>query len=518
MKLPLLMGSKVRIWIVLVAICLAMFAVAFNTTAVMNALVAITNDLHLSPVSLQWVVNAYLLACASFIVVGGQLGDMFGRRKIFLIGAFAFTFASLIIALAHTPTFIIVGRILQGSSAAIVTPGTLAILKIAFSGKYERYAVGGWTASIGLGFAFGPVISGLYTTYASWRGIFWTNIPLMLVVIIAVFLFVRRSRAPKQSLKLDLWGLVLLVFGLLPLALGLVEGNVWGWTSLPTLFLLIGGAILLIVFWFVEQAVESPLVNFYHFQERLFVAGNVGIAASIFALLGVLFFFNTFIQNPVLFNYSPIQAGIAILPLSVAMFILSLIIGSVTKRIGYRVPMVISLLIIAVATYLLHNVNSHSTYSDMWFPLLLFGIGVGVSLACSPSLSMAALPVEKAGEGSGIINTVNYYSGVLCVAIGTLLSIYAGRVAIKMSLATGKLPQNLVERIDRVMIGHKGSLQALINYANPNLKQIIIQTAQESIIKSFSVVMLMCMVVAILGAIGIFFVVKEKSKDSDLST
>ncbi|WP_423063804.1 MFS transporter [Candidiatus Paracoxiella cheracis] len=514
MKLPLLMESKARIWIVLSGICLAIFAVAFNTTAVMNALVALSNELHLSPTSLQWIVNAYLLACASFIVVGGQLGDMYGRRKIFLMGALGFIFSSLLIALSHTPTLIIIGRALQGLSAAIITPGTLAIIKVAFSGEKERYAVGAWTASIGLGFAFGPVISGLFTTYISWRDIFWTNIPIMCVAIAIIYLFARKSRGPKENTKLDLWGLVLLLSGLLPFTLGLVEGNVWGWSSLTTLILLVGGGILLILFWIVEHAIKSPLVDFYHFREKLFIAGNVGIAASIFTLLGILYFFNTFIQNPILFNYSPIEAGIAILPLSMAMFVMSLVTGSITKHIGYRIPMVIALLIIAVATYLLHNINVHSTYSDMWLPLLLFGIGVGVSMPCSPSLGMSALPIEKAGEGSGIINTVNYYSGVLCVAIGTLFSIYGGRNALQGSLTTHKLSPSLIDKIDKVIVGHQGSLQALIAEAGSTTKTTIIHTAQKAIVHSFSTVMLMCMVVALLGAVAIFFIVTKKKVSS----
>lgn len=510
MKLPLLMGSNTRIWIVLTAICLSIFTVAFNTTALMNALVAMTNDLHLSPTALQWVINAYLLACASFIIIAGQLGDMFGRRKLFLIGAVGFIISSLIIALAHSPTAVIIGRTLQGLSAAIVTPSTLAMVKVAFPGENSRYAVGGWTASIGLGFAFGPVISGLYTTYANWRDIFWTNIPLMLSAIVIIFLFARKSRAPNENLKLDLFGLLLLLFGLLPLTLGLVEGNVWGWASLPTLFLLIGGITLLIIFWVVEHFVKSPLVNFRHFRHRLFMGGNVGIAASIFTLLGILFFFNTFIQNPILFHYSPIEAGVAILPLSITMFVLSLITASITKHFGYRIPMVTALLIIAVATYWLHNLNIHSTYADMWLPLLLFGIGVGISFSCSPSLGMAALPVEKAGEGSGIINTVNYYAGVLCIALGTLISIYASRTALNASLATTHLSKNIIAKIDNVVIGNKGSLHTLILHTNPSMKQTIIKTAQHAVVHSFSAIMLMCMMVALLGAIGIFFIVNKK--------
>jgi len=504
------MESKSRVWIILAAICLAIFAVAFNTTAVMNALVALSDDLHLSASSLQWVVNAYLLACASFIIVGGQLGDMYGRRKIFLIGGFGFIISSLIIALAHSTTLIIVGRAFQGLSAAIITPGTLAIIKVAFPGDNETYAVGWWSASIGLGFAFGPAISGLFTTYTNWRDIFWTNIPIMAIVMATVYLFARKSRAPKQNIKLDFWGLLLLLFGLFPLTLGLVEGNTWGWSSASTLILLIGGISLLILFWIIERRVKSPLVYFDHFREKLFIAGNIGLAISFFTLLGILYFFNTYIQNPILSNYTPLQAGIAILPLSMAIFVMSFITARITKRFGYRAPMVIALLIIALAAYLLHNITVYSTYSDMWLPLLLFGIGVGVSLPCSPSLGMSALSTEKAGEGSGIINTIGYYSGVICVSIGTLISIYSGRIALQTSLNTDQLPQSLMEKIDKVVIGHKGSLDALLAKFSLTTKSVIIEAAQRSISHSFSVVMLMCMTAALLGAITLFFIVGKK--------
>ena len=505
MKLPLLMNNPSRVWIVLVAICFAIFTVSFNTTAVANALIAIGHELHLTPTALQWVVNAYLLACASFIIIGGQLGDMFGRRKMLLWGILCFIFSSLLIATSNTPTLMIIGRGLQGLSAAIITPGTLAVVKIAFPGNKERYAIGGWTATIGLGFAFGPIIGGLLTSYWSWRDIFWVNIPLMLIAFVLIFLFTRKSRGAKESAKLDLLGLILLISGLFPLTLGLIEGNIWGWSSFLTLFLLIGGIIVLIAFWIAEHLVNSPLVHFSHFQKRAFIAGNVGIAASIFSLMGVLFFFNIFIQNPILLHYSPVQASVALLPMSIALFIMSLITGSITKKFGYRLPMVIALLIAALGLWMLHNITIDSTYRDLWFPLLLFGFGVGISFPCSPALGMASLPLEKAGEGSGIINTINYYSGVLCIAIGTLVSIYSKQASFKAALASAHTVGKPIDQLGATTLaGH--SLPPVTQLP----QAVILQATQQATLHSFTTVMLMCAIVAILGAIGILFSVKKE--------
>jgi EmrB/QacA subfamily drug resistance transporter len=462
MKPYYLENSKFRIWLMLTAMCLAIFSAAFNTTSVMNALVAMNDSLHFSATSMQWLVNAYLLASASFIVVGGQLGDMFGRRRIFLMGAGGFIIASLIIAISHNPTLTIVGRALQGLSAAILTPGTLAMIKVGFPENLQSLGIGIWTSAIGLGFAFGPVISGIFTTYASWRWIFWSNVPLMLFAMVVARLFAQPTHGEKENIPMDSYGLILLVCGLVPFTLGLVEGNVWGWLSLPTLGLLIGGIIILIIFWVVEHKVNSPLVHFHHFREKIFIAGNLGIGVSAFVLLGCLYFFNTLIQNPVLFHYSPLQAGLALLPMSISMFVVSFIAPLITRRVGFRAPMAIAFIILAIACWLLHDLSMTSTYHNMWLPLLLFGSGLAVCFSSSSALGLSALPREKAGEGAGVINTINYYAGVLCVAIGTLISVYNGNSALQQ-------------------------------------------------MQSFSDVMLLCTIASIIGAIGIWiFAVRKK--------
>lgn len=510
MKSFYLENSKFRIWLVLTAMCLAIFAVAFNTTAVMNALIAMNNTLHLNATSLQWLVNAYLLVCASFIIVGGQFGDMFGRRRMFLIGATGFIISSLIIALSHNPLLIIFGRGLQGLSAAIITPNTLAVIKAGFPENLQSLGIGIWTAGIGLGFAFGPIISGIFTTYLSWRGIFWLNIPLMFLAVIMARLFARSTHGEEENIPLDLWGLVLLICGLMPFTLALVEGNRWGWLSFSTLGLLLGSVVILIIFWIVEHKVNSPLVHFHHFREKLFVAGNIGIGVSAFVLLGCLYFFNTFIQNPVLFHYSPLQAGIAFLPTGIAMFIVSFITPLITRRIGFRIPMIIAFLILAIGCWLLHDLSATSNYHNMWLPLLLLGVGIAVCFSSSPALGMSALPKEKAGEGAGVINTINYYSGALCVAIGTSISIYTGRAELQRSITDGNLSGIDINEIDKALVGHANSLQTLMQHFDANAQSILLDAIQKSILKSFSNVMLLCAIVSILGAIGIWIFAGKK--------
>lgn len=511
MKSYYLEGNPLRKWLVLTAVCLAVFTITVNTTAVMNALLAMSNELHLTPIALQWIVNAYMLACASFIVVGGQLGDLFGRRNMFFVGAGFFIISSLIIALGHHPTTLIVGRALQGLSAAIVVPMTLAITKFAFLNEKESFAIALWTGAVGLGFAFCPVISGIFSTYLSWRYIFWANIPLMFIAIIMARLFARKSRGAREDIRLDLWGLAFLAFGLITLTLGLVEGNVWGWSSLKTLILLIAGVFLLLVFWFLEHHVRSPLVHFSHFRKRLFIAGNIGIAASLFTMMGMLYFFNTFIQNPFLLHYSALRAGIAILPISVSIFLLSLVASTITKHWGYRLPMALGLVLIAIGTFILHNVTIYTTYYALWFPLLLTGLGLGLVFPNSPSLGMQALPKEKLGEGAGIINTINYYSGILCVAIGTLISILLGREKFYQSIAPTELPSITLSQIDRAVFGHQGNLQQILSSLSDSTQNQLIHAIQLSTVKSFTAVMLMCFTMTIIGLIGICFFARSKT-------
>lgn len=471
MKSYYLENSHLRIWLVLTAMCLGIFTAAFNTTAVMNAIIAMKIALHFTPLSLQWVINGYLLACASFIIIGGQMSDMFGRRRLFIIGASLFVISSLIIAISFNPTMVLMGRAFQGLGVAILLPGSLALIKAGFPENLLPFGVGAWAASAGLGFAFGPIISGVLTTYFNWRGIFWLNIPLMLFAITICRLFTRPSQGVKENASVDLIGLFLLTCGLIPFTLGLVEGNCWGWTSPATLGLLLGGVVILFIFWIVERKIESPLVHFHHFQERIFVGGNVGIGFSSFILLGNLYFFNLFVQNPVLFHYSAIQAGMALLPMSLAMFATSFAAPFITGHFGFRLPMVIGFIFLAIACWLLQHLTLSSTYANIGFPLILFGMGMGICFSSSPALGMSALPKEKAGEGAGVINTINYYSGVLCITLGT----------------------------------------AIQNFSDKTTDHSI-ENLRETILKNFSIIMFMCTVIAILGIISMWFLARPSKK------
>ncbi len=179
----------------------------------------------------------------------------------------------------------------------------------------------------------------------------------MFIAIIMARLFARKSRGARENIRLDLWGLAFLAFGLITLTLGLVEGNVWGWSSLKILILLITGVFLLLLFWFMEHHLRSPVVYFSDFRKRLFIASNIVIAASLFTMMGMLYFFNTFIQHPFLLHYSALRAGIAILSISVSVLLLSLVASTITKHSGYRLPMALGLVLIGIGTFLLHNIT-----------------------------------------------------------------------------------------------------------------------------------------------------------------
>lgn len=517
LKTYYLEGNKYRIWLVLAAMCMIMFTVACNTTAIMNALINISHSLNLAPTALQWLVNSYLLACAVFIVAAGQLADMYGRRNMLLCGCSLFIISSIIISLADSGAILILGRALQGFSAAIVTPCSLAVIKAGFPERMQARGITTWTAMIGLGFAIGPIVGGFFTSYASWRDIFWTSAALMFIAMILVRLFAKKSRNLGENITLDWIGLILLVFGLSLLTLGIIEGNVWGWHSLMTLILLIIGTFLLIVFWFVEHWIKSPLINFYHFRKQIFIAGNIGMAASIFVLLGILYYFNTLIQNPVLFHYSPILAGIALFPMSVTMFIFSLSSSRINKVFGFRGPMVTALVLIAIGTYLLHDITITATYYDFWFPLSLCGAALGISYASSPTLGLKVVPASKAGEGAGIINTVNYYSGILCVSLGTLFSIHNGRHTLMKILSFAHLSQEKIIDIDKTVLGHQGSLESLLIHARLHNEKIIINAVKKTIVSSFSATMIMCTIVACIAAIAVFFLLTpNRMKKADI--
>lgn len=414
-------SGESRKWWTLAAVCVPLFVITANSTAVNTALPAISDELDTSTSNLAWVVNAYLLVTAALVVLGGQFGDLFGRRRMLLLGIVVFIVSSVMIATGSSEVQLIAGRGLQGAGAAFILPGTMSLIDAAFRGAERATAMGIWGAIAGLGFALGPVIGGLLTDTLGWEWVWWANLPIEGVAIALALYGVRESRDEKAPRSVDFAGLVTLGAGLLALVLAVDQGEDWGWGSARIVGLLAGAVVLLAAFWAIERRVRHPLVHLEYFRLPAFVASNIGTFAVTLIVFGVLYLYNLFFQNFLLLDESAIGAGLLLLPLSAALFAVSLAVGWIVQRFEARAPLAIGFALQAVGLAWISQAGADAGIAFFIPPLVVIGAGIGLCFAPTSSVGVSAVPDEKAGEASGVINVSRYLGGALGVAILTVL-------------------------------------------------------------------------------------------------
>ena len=403
-----------RRWWTLGAMCLSMFMIMLDSTVVNVALPSIQKDLKTSVDQLEWVVNGYTLSFAALLVTGGRLGDIFGRRRIFMIGVVVFAVSSATAGLAQDPNMLVVSRIAEGIGGALMMPATLSIITDAFPAEERGKAIGTWAGISGLALSFGPLAGGFLTEDVSWRAIFYINLPIAVLALAGALLAVRESRDEKAERTVDYLGIVLLTVALTSIVLALIEGNDWGWGSARIIGLLIGGVVATAAFLFVESRAKAPIVDFEFFQSRNFIGANTVALIISFAMMGSFFFLAIYLQD--LLQYSPLETGVRFLPTTVIIVIAAPIAGRVADRIGSRWPMVLGLAITAVSLYLFAQMDASTTYNDLLPAWILLGLGIGMTMSPMSTAAMNAVPVDKAGVASGTLQMFRMMGGTIGVA------------------------------------------------------------------------------------------------------
>lgn len=390
---------------------------AFLDGTVVNvALKTIGNDLEASFAELQWVTNGYLLSLASLILLGGSLGDRFGRRRVFVVGVVWFAVASALCGLAWTPEVLIAARVLQGIGGALLTPGSLAMIQGAFAADDRAPAIGAWSGLAGVTSAIGPFVGGGLIDYASWRWIFLINLPLAAVTVLIAVRHVPETRDPHASAHFDWWGAVLASLALGGTTYALIE---WGGPGAVVAAVVAVAAA--VGFLLVESREAEPMLELGLFRDRTFSASNA-MTFLVYGALGAMGFFVT-LQLQTVVGYGALAAGLAFLPMTVAMLFLASAGGRLATRIGPRLPMTIGPLMMAAATLLLWRVDAGSGYWLDVFPgATLFGLGLSVMVAPLTATVLAAAPDEHAGIASGVNNAV--------ARSGTLIAVAALPVAV----------------------------------------------------------------------------------------
>lgn len=379
-------------------------------TVVNVALKTIGEDLDASLAELQWVTNGYLLSLASLILVGGSLGDRFGRRRVFVWGTIAFALASLLCGIAPNPEVLIAARVLQGVGGALLTPGSLAMIQGAFAREDRAAAIGAWSGLGSIAAAIGPFVGGGLVEYVHWRWIFLINLPLALITVVIAQRSVPETRDPNAPDHLDLAGALLTAAALGATTYALIE---WGGPLAPWAGgLAVVAAVLFVV---VERREREPMLPLGIFRDATFSASNV-MTFLVYGALGAVLFFLT-LQLQTVGGYGALAAGLASLPLTVCMLLLAARGGRLGERIGPRVPMTFGPLVMAAGTLLMLRVDHDVVYwSDVLPGITIFGLGLALMVAPLTATVLAAAPDEHAGLASGVNNAVARAGSLLAVA------------------------------------------------------------------------------------------------------
>ena len=412
----------------LVAAILGSTVVFLDSTVVNVALPAISRDLNAGLAGQQWVVEAYLLSLVSLLLVGGSMGDQFGRRRLFVIGLVGFGITSALCAVAPSVGFLIAARTLQGIAGALLVPGSLALVAAAFEGPARGKAVGTWTAYTGIATVIGPTGGGALVDSLSWRWIFWLNLPLIVATVALALNSVEESRDPDAWMGIDWKGILLSAAGLAGPVFALIEQPTHGWSDPLVWVPLVAGIACFALFVLAEAREKHPMVDLALFRIRNFAVANLTTFTAYAGLIGGLFFVGLFLQQVA--GYSALAAGLATTPISVVMFFLSPRFGRISTDTGPHLPMTVGPIVAGIGMLLLIRVGSDPSYvGDVLPGLIVFSLGLSATVAPLTATVLDSVEERHAGIASGVNNGVSRVAGLLAIAVlGAVISAHFGSV------------------------------------------------------------------------------------------
>ncbi len=478
-----------RKWWTLVLISIATFMLLLDITVVNVALPDIQRDLDASLASLQWVVDAYSLMLAAFLLTAGSLGDRLGRRRVFSLGFGLFTFASFLCGIAGDPTLLNLARGLQGIGGAAMFATSLALIGQEFHGRDRATAFGVWGATVGGAVAIGPLVGGLITEHFGWEWIFFVNIP---IGVVAILLTEARlaNVAAQDPQRIDLPGLLAFSTGLFLLIFGLIRGNAEGWGSLPIVASLAGSAALLLAFVAIESRSTHPMLELGLFRKPAFngvSAVAFGLSAGMFAM----FLYLTIYMQGVL-GYSPLETGLHFLPLTVLSFIAAPIAGKLSHRVPIRVLVGLGLGLVGVGLILMRGLGPDSGISALLPGFVVAGLGIGITNPGIGQAAIAVVPAAKSGMGSGI-NTTFRQVGI-ATGVASLGAVFQSQVDSKLSGLLPKAPDGLAEAVS------SGGTRAAAKVTPPGQRIEVVHAAKVAFVGAFNEILLIGAIIAFIGA------------------
>jgi EmrB/QacA subfamily drug resistance transporter len=478
-------------WLVLVAMVFGLFMPMLDNLVVNVALPTMQRELDARVSDLQWIIDAYTLTFASFMLIGGSMGDILGRKKFFIGGLVLFTLGSVACGLSESTEQLIAFRALQGLGAALLLPGSLSILTATFHGRQRGTAIGIWAAMSGLAVAIGPLVGGYIVEHYSWETIFFINIPVGILGLLLTLAVVNESRDTTRPRKLDFPGLVTGTAGVFFLVYALIEGGVEGWTDEVILGSFAASAVLLLVFIVIELKRKNPMLPLHFFRNPTFAASNVVAASVFFALFGTTFFLALYLQN--VRGFSPLETGIRLLPFTAAILVISPIAGKLSDKHGSRWLMTVGCLYAAGGMALLLRIDPTSSYENIILPaFVVLGSGMALTMAPMTAAVMGSVDSRHAGVASAATNTTRELGGVLGIALlGALVtSSFKDRLLGNLTDAGlgDEAARSIVDRASGNAASGGGSLEAFRQQVPPGTPDTVlaqvVSAAQDSFVEA----------------------------------
>jgi EmrB/QacA subfamily drug resistance transporter len=410
-----LVTSENRKWWTLGAVAFGLFMIMLDNTIVNVALPTIERDLGAGLSELEWIVAGYALTFATFMLAGGKLADLLGRRRVFVLGLAVFSAASLACALAPSAGFLIGARAVQGVGAALMNPATLSIIAATFPPRERGTAIGIWAGVSALALAIGPLVGGVLTDQVGWSSIFYINVPIGVVAIAASFLLIDESRDMSEGQRPDLPGLLSSGLGLFALTFGLIEAGTYGWASVRIVGAFVLAAVALVSFVFLERRQRRPMIDLGLFRSATFTGANLVVLLVALAMFGVFFFVSLYMQN--VLGYSAVRAGAAFLPMTLLIIVIAPVAGRLSDRIGSRWLLGFGMTVLAGQLFYFSTLGIDQSYWSLVPGMLLGGIGMATVMSPATAAALSGVPVDRAGVGSAIVNSSRQVGGSIGIAL-----------------------------------------------------------------------------------------------------
>jgi EmrB/QacA subfamily drug resistance transporter len=479
----------------LITVCVATFMLLLDITVVNVALPSIQRSLHGSFTDLQWIVDAYSLALATLLLTAGSLADLLGRRRVFVLGLALFSAASFLCGLATTPLFLNLARGLQGVGGAMMFATSLALLAQEFDGKDRAFAFGIWGATIGGAVAIGPLVGGALTSAFGWEWIFFVNVPIGIVAIFAAQRFIHESRDPAGG-RIDWLGLITFSTSLFCLVLALIRGNDEGWGSTQIVALLLVAAVTMASFLMIESRQERPMLDLGLFRKRAFVGVSIGAFALSASMFAMFLYLTLYLQG--VLGYSPFQAGLRFLPLSLVSFFAAPVAGRLAARVPLRTLLGGGLLLVGIALLTMSGLSTSSSWTHLLPGFLIAGLGVGMANPTLATIAVGVVPPARSGMASGINNTFRQTG--IATGIAGLGAIFQHQVQTKLVDALVGTPAAGRGHAIAHAVSSGEAAQA-IQAAPPASRGAIAHAAQVAFVGAFNDILVVAGIVALVGAV-----------------